>query len=515
MLARHTLTIRRLLVVLCGVWQLVYGQALAADYRALVIGIDTYIQARPLERAVADARAVATSLRKMGYAVEEVANADRASLLAAVKRHSDQLSTDSQSLVFFAGHGIQVNGVNYLLPRDVVTKPSSQAIPTAVSMTELLQLVSAQNPRHSVVILDACRDFTPLSDGSKGIASILAPKGFYIVYSAGSGETALDVLDDDDKDVNGLFTRKLLRHLTQTNWTLDTVIKQTRREVRDSAKTIDHSQVPAIYDQSVDEIYLVPGRRPVAAESAKSIAAPILESTASLSIGVGNYAEPGIRLENATRDARMVAAALAEMGVQSTPTLIDPTLGQMRDAIAKLATSPARKIIVYYAGMGTGYKGDGYLLGTEWRHGTERIEVRALSLQWMVDQLRMPGRRIVLLVDADHSARLPGASGQGLLTRLGKFPELEEGQSGDLAILYASGPNDHAADAADNLPRSPFEIALVNALAHRGLTIEALAKRVSTEVRDMTQGNQIPVLYATPRIRKLDLTATPVTSSTK
>jgi uncharacterized caspase-like protein len=462
----------------------------------------------------------------MGYAVEEVANADRASLLAAVKRHSDQLSTDSQSLVFFAGHGIQVNGVNYLLPRDVVTKPSSQAIPTAVSMTELLQLVSAQNPRHSVVILDACRDFTPLSDGSKGIASILAPKGFYIVYSAGSGETALDVLDDDDKDVNGLFTRKLLRHLTQTNWTLDTVIKQTRREVRDSAKTIDHSQVPAIYDQSVDEIYLVPGRRPVAAESAKSIAAPILESTASLSIGVGNYAEPGIRLENATRDARMVAAALAEMGVQSTPTLIDPTQGQLRDAIAKLATSPARTIIVYYAGIGMGHEGDGYLLGTEWRpiaervgtgwrESRERIDARAVSLQWMVDQLRKPGRNILLLVDADHGVSFPAASGQGLLTRMKKSPALEEGQSGDLAILYASGPNDHAADAAENLPRSPFEIALVNALAHRGLSIEALAKRVSTEVRDMTQGNQIPVLYATPRIRKLDLTATPVKTSTK
>ena len=195
---------------------------------ALVIGNAAY-RDQPLRNPVNDARAMARTLRELGFDVTEVLDADKRRMEAAVLEFGRKLSPQGVGLFFYAGHGLQVKGRNYLVPVDA--RIDSEAATRVVSVdVELLleQMADARNGAN-VVILDACRN-NPferrLRGSSQGLAAIDAARGTLVAYATAPGAVAAD-----GEGTHGLYTDELLKALRVPGLKIEEVFKRVRVEV--------------------------------------------------------------------------------------------------------------------------------------------------------------------------------------------------------------------------------------------------------------------------------------------
>jgi hypothetical protein len=129
----------------------------------------------------------------------------------------------------------------------------------AISLQRVLDDMSEAKARLTVAIIDACRD-NPFSGsgrsiGGRGLSPTTAATGQVILFSAGSGQQALDSVGPSDPSKNGLFTRTLLKHINRPGETIDRVMRTVRNEVALTAKSVGHEQVPALYDQVIGDFY--------------------------------------------------------------------------------------------------------------------------------------------------------------------------------------------------------------------------------------------------------------------
>ena len=133
----------------------------------------------------------------------------------------------------------------------------------AVSLQRVLDELQDQKARFSLAIIDACRD-NPFRQsgraiGGRGLATTNPATGQMVIYSAGTGQQALDRLGNNDQSPNGLFTRVFLKEMEKPRVTVDRVLRGVRDEVVRLAKSIGHDQVPAFYDQALGEFYFKSG----------------------------------------------------------------------------------------------------------------------------------------------------------------------------------------------------------------------------------------------------------------
>ncbi len=256
--------LKQLLQALLIAWLWSYAVACAAEKRiALVIGNDSYRNFGVLSNARADARAVAEKLKSLGFEVTLQLDADAKTTLRVVRRFKSQISGGDDAVFYFSGHGVQLDGANYLLPVDIAVENIDQIKDDSVALQRVLDDLHEQKARFSLAIVDACRDNpfkgTGKAIGSRGLAPTSAATGQMVLYSAGAGQQALDRLDLKDRDPNGLFTRVLLKEIDQPGLSVDRVLRKVRDEVVRLAKSVGHEQVPALYDQTVGDFYFKPG----------------------------------------------------------------------------------------------------------------------------------------------------------------------------------------------------------------------------------------------------------------
>lgn len=261
----------RLATVMCLACLLLAQPALGQKRAALVVGIDRYDNLEPraqLKKARADARAVAETLRRLGFDVLLKEDATRPLFNATWQDFLNKLSAGDTAAFYFAGHGIELGGRNYLLPRDVPSvRPGRDELlkRESLSLQEFLADLREKGTRLNLVILDACRDnpFEQAAGRSVGAARGLAvtepPEGTFIMFSAGTGESALDRLDDSDADPNSVYTRSLLPLLRSSGLTLTDVAEQVRIGVRELSGTVQHRQTPAYYNQVLGRVCLAGG----------------------------------------------------------------------------------------------------------------------------------------------------------------------------------------------------------------------------------------------------------------
>lgn len=239
------------------------GSAVLAETRhALVIGIDTYKNIIPLKKAINDADAVSSALELVGFRVTKAIDADRRSFNRAVAKLTSAIRPGDEVVFFFAGHGIEVRGRNYLLPSDVpAAEPGEEdfVVSESIPVDPLLDLFRTRGARVSVLILDACRNNPFPADGSRSVGARRGlarmdgpPKGAFILFSAGSGQLALDRLSNQDTNPNSVFTRALLPRLTQPDLTIHDLVQDVRQEVQSMANSVNHKQFPAYYDELED-----------------------------------------------------------------------------------------------------------------------------------------------------------------------------------------------------------------------------------------------------------------------
>ena len=206
--------------------------ATSADARArhaLVVGNGGYAKA-PLRNPRHDAEAVARTLTALGFKVTRLINANQRQLKAAILKFSRTLrNTDAVGLFYYAGHGVQLDGENYLIPVGSDITAAEEVPVEGISANDFLRSLQRSPGRINIVILDACRD-NPFSGSSRGLgrglAGVEAPAGTIIAYATAPGKIALD---GDGK--NSPFTAALIAAMTVPGLTIEEVFKRTRSKV--------------------------------------------------------------------------------------------------------------------------------------------------------------------------------------------------------------------------------------------------------------------------------------------
>lgn len=284
----------KILLVLCLITtlpSLAYAKRLG-----LVIGNDGYTNVPELEKARSDANALSDTLTDLGFDVTKVLDATRRDMNRAIAGFTARLQPGDTALVFYAGHGVEIDGENYLLPIDIEApnQASEDFIKfESIGLSDILLRVQSTGARTTLMFIDACRD-NPFAEstgrsigGTRGLARVTAPEGTFVVFSAGARQQALDRLSGPDPDPNSVFTRILLPKLKEPNLELRQLVSDVRVEVRDLALKQNHQQFPAYYDELLGKFYFNTGDQPVETPEPTVVAAAP-EPTASTADALQN-----------------------------------------------------------------------------------------------------------------------------------------------------------------------------------------------------------------------------------
>ena len=230
-----------------------------ANRKALVIGNDLYTDVSKLNNAAADANAMAIALEQVGYKVFKHLNLDEKKFKQAIRDFRANVQGGDEVLVFYAGHGVQLGSANYLLPIDIKGEGEDQVKDEAILLQKILDELEEKKTKFALAVIDACRD-NPFKTkgralGGRGLAPTSAATGQMVMFSAGSGQQALDRLSDKDPEKNGLFTRIFVKEMMKPGVSVDRVLRNVRTEVVRLAKSVGHEQTPALYDQAIGEFY--------------------------------------------------------------------------------------------------------------------------------------------------------------------------------------------------------------------------------------------------------------------
>lgn len=204
-------------------------EAMRSEKRVvLVIGNGTYWTS-PLRNPVHDARAMARALSEVGFEVLAYENLSQKEMKRTFLKFRDHLR-GGVGLFYFAGHGVQVNGRNYLIPIDVEIQSEEEVEVESVDVANVLARMETAKNRLNIVILDACRD-NPFGrsfrSSARGLASIDAPTGTIIAYATAPGKVARD-----GEGQNGLYTGELLKAMRVPGMKIEEVFKRVRQAVQ-------------------------------------------------------------------------------------------------------------------------------------------------------------------------------------------------------------------------------------------------------------------------------------------
>jgi len=198
---------------------------------ALVIGNGQYKSANKLANAENDARAIENTLIEMGFKVIKIENAGQITIKKGIDQFGNELPNFDVGLFYYAGHGIQFAGENYLMPVDAILSNEQDVEYNCVAVGRVLAKMEYAGTNTNIIILDACRD-NPFeqswsrSTKSKGLAFIDAPSGSLIAYATSPGKTAADGMG-----ANGLYTEALLKYIKEPGMQIEQVFKAVRKDV--------------------------------------------------------------------------------------------------------------------------------------------------------------------------------------------------------------------------------------------------------------------------------------------
>ena len=305
---------------------------------ALVFGNAAYTAPdRPLKNPVSDARLMARTLKDLGFDVRLREDLDRRSMLAALREFEDALrKTKGIGFLYFAGHGVQVAGHNYIVPIGANLVRDVDAQKNALDADAILQSLRDTGAKLNILVLDACRN-NPLLATSRdagssnktqpGLAPMRPPEGALVAFATEPGRLA-----SDGKDAgNGLYTRHLARWIKEPNLTIEQVFKRTREAVQTESKG---EQVPTEYSVLTGaDLYLasasltsppvvspapaatpaIPTKNSAAQASRSAVPTTQQSATAALFDTISSG-------EVARRQAEMTAAPLAMAAILDTAT---------------------------------------------------------------------------------------------------------------------------------------------------------------------------------------------------
>jgi hypothetical protein len=198
---------------------------------ALVFGNAKYENGGVLKNPANDAADVSAKLASYGFHVIVATDANNKEMDKKLKEFKKILDSNDVGLFFFAGHGMQIDGRNYLLAVDTDISDETDAKHSSLSLDKVIDVMEKSKASTKIIILDACRDNPwerawSRSAATRGLASVYAPKGTIIGFATSPGEVALD-----GRGRNGTYTEALLQHIDEPDLTIETMFKRVRNTV--------------------------------------------------------------------------------------------------------------------------------------------------------------------------------------------------------------------------------------------------------------------------------------------
>ena len=235
---------------------------------ALVIGNSAYANANPLANPANDARAMGDTLRGLGFTVIELRDGQKAQMAEAIAKVGAALKgKQGVGMLYYAGHGLQLDWRNYMVPVDAKLDKAADVPAQTIDVNSVIDAFKVAGNRMNILVLDACRDnpFAGSASG-KGLAQVDAPPGTILAYATAPGNVADD---GDDKSGNGLYTQFLLQELKKPNARIEEVFKRVRLQVRQKSQG---RQIPWESTSLEEEFVFNGAARPAATSDRQRIA---------------------------------------------------------------------------------------------------------------------------------------------------------------------------------------------------------------------------------------------------
>ena len=329
---------------------------------ALVIGNGDYATAPRLENPPIDARAVASSLKKLGFQVIEGYDLTIGQMRSSVADFSTALRGAKAAVVYYAGHGVSVDDENYLIPTDIVLKSPTDLDLGAISVSLILRQMKRED-RVNVVILDACRENPFATDlayassrsvvGARGLSAIEGDlaRGTLIAFASDPKSIALDGFPGEHSP----FTKALIDHLADPGVSIDTVMNRVRSEVWEATK---NKQLPWVNTSIIGEFSLNPQAPPaVVAALGGSAASPAPEAPAPKpdKVSQENLMWESAQHSNLGADYQAyldaypsgIYAQMAKNRIASLSSQPEPSTGSARQTPASRPDKPAQENLVW------------------------------------------------------------------------------------------------------------------------------------------------------------------------
>src|SRR6202140_260436 len=233
---------------------------------ALVVGNNDYKNVPKLQKAVNDARTMGATLKQLGFSVMVAENQTRQAFTQPLRAFDNAVEPGDTAFFFYAGHGFEIAGQNFLLPTDVPAAGEGQeelVRDASVLADRIIERLQNKKVRTSILVFDACRNNpferagTRAVAGGGGLAPLThLPEGVFSAFSPGPRQPALERLSNNNDNPNSVFTRTFAKELLQPGENLVQVAQHTRRIVSEMAETVSHKQIPVYFDQMVDDVFL-------------------------------------------------------------------------------------------------------------------------------------------------------------------------------------------------------------------------------------------------------------------
>jgi len=495
---------------------------------ALVIGNSAYTQG-PLTNPVNDARAIAAKVKGLGFEVIYRENMTTKQIGGTLREFRARLTPGAEALFFYAGHGLQVSGKNYLLAVDADILGEEDVPTQSIELSKVLEVMQNSKTRLNLVFLDACRN-NPFSRRFRSTAAGLvkvddAPSGTILSFATRPGGVA-----DDGDGINGLYTQHLLEAMDEKGIPIEQSLKNVLRGVKKASKgkqepwweggiegnfffiegpvTVNMAVKPTAFDLAQIELsfwdsikasqdradfdeYLRQYPKGSFAGIAKNRIRqlgliPIARKRVALVVGNSAYvaAQP---LGSPVNDARAVAVKLRGLGfdvierADITSQQIEPTLREFKQRL-----SPDSEALFYYAGLGFQLNGLNYLPAIDAVFRTENdVLSQSISVASVLELLEKSKTRINLVfLDAcrnePFSRRFRGVN---------HMMAIDKTEIGTIVSFSAQkGSVGTNCDGSNGI----YAEHLLRAMDQKGIPIEQVLKNVVAGVKVATSGTQVP-----------------------
>jgi predicted secreted protein len=242
---------------------------------ALIIGNGQYSHFSKLKNAKNDAYDMNNVLKNQGFETLYLEDGTLKDMKKIVRKFSKKLRNGGVGFFYYAGHGVEVDGQNYLIPTNAQIPEKNEVEYEALSMNMIIDKMEDSNNRLNIVVLDACRNDPFSRSGGGGLAQINNAKGMYIAYATAPGKVA-----SDGSGKNGLFTTYLMQNIQKPNLKLNDVFAKTRKEVYEKS---NNKQLPWTSSSVIGDFYFKVNNNDINYEQPKQNKKPQEQSTFSFS----------------------------------------------------------------------------------------------------------------------------------------------------------------------------------------------------------------------------------------